>query len=419
MERKRAKTRRRGSAYLVVLAVSMIVATLGLGALLATRAQARAAALLGEEAEARYYALSAIELGRLWIAQDPQWRTNRQNGVWASNQPIGSGTFTLEVTDPVDGNLANRPHDPVIVKATAMKGLARQVIQVTLTANPTPLPALACALHTGGQLHLTAGSQLSAGQARLSTNGSLRNDGTITGNVEAGSASSVGVINGTLTLGGPAKAFPDPSVINLYVNLGTEITAPSTIDKQVFAPGYNSLGGPTNAEGVYVIRSATNLTIRNTRINGTLVILCPGKKVIVDNQVLLQPSRSDYPALIVQGDLALQYNTVGTPLSEPGANVNFNPPGAPYQGIGDTDLLDQYPSEIQGLVHVTGTLELNQDALVRGAVICESTALADAVKCTNAKSIVYTPSLLSNPPQGYTTGVKMQPQAGSWRQLVD
>ena len=115
---------------------------------------------------------------------------------------------------------------------------------------------------------------------------------------------------------------------------------------------------------------------------------------------------------------ALQYTTSGTPLSEPLLAVNFNPPAAPYQGIGDTDLLDQYPSEIQGLVHVTGTLELNQDALVRGAVICESTALADAVKCTNAKSIVYTPSLLSNPPQGYTTGVKMQPQSGSWKQVV-
>ena len=266
------KTRRRGSAYLVVLAVSMIVATLGLGALLAIRAQARAAALLGDEAEARYYALSAIELGRLWIAKDPQWRTLRQNGVWASNQPIGSGTFTLEVTDPVDGNLANRPLDPVIMKATATKGQARQVIQVTLTANPTPLPALACALVTGGQLHVSSGKQLSAGRARLSTNGSLRNEGTITGSVEAGSVTAVGVINGTLTLGGPAKAFPDPGVINLYVNLGTEITVPSTINGQVLAPGYNSLGGSTNAEGVYVIRSNNDISIKNTRVNGTLVM---------------------------------------------------------------------------------------------------------------------------------------------------
>jgi hypothetical protein len=397
----------------------MIVATLGLGALLAIRAQARAAALLGDQAEARYYALSAIDLGRLWIAQDPQWRTLRENGVWASNQPIGSGTFTLEVTDPVDANLANRPHDPVIMKATAVKGLARQVIQVTLTANPTPLPALACALHTGGQLHVNSGKQLSAGRARLSTNGSLRNDGTITGSVEAGSATAVGVINGTLTLGGPAKAFPDPSVINLYVNLGTEITVPATIDKQVLAPGYNSLGGPTNAEGVYVIRSTTSVTIKNTRVNGTLVILCPGKKVIVDNQVLLQPSRPDYPALIVQGDLALQYTTSATPLSEPSQGYNYNPPAAPYQGSGDSDKLDQYPSEIQGMVHVTGTLEVDKNALVRGSVICESTALADAVVCKDNNTIVYTPSLLTNPPQGYTTGVKMQPQSGTWKQLVD
>jgi hypothetical protein len=160
------------------------------------------------------------------------------------------------------------------------------------------------------------------------------------------------------------------------------------------------------------------MTIRNTRLNGTLVILCPGKKVTIDNQVLLQPSRSDYPVLIVQGDLVLQYTTTGTPLSEAARGYNYNPPGAPYQGIADTDQADQYPSEIQGLVHVTGTLDVKHDGLVRGAVIGESTALTDAARYEENNTMVYTPSLFTNPPQGYTTGVKMQPQSGSWKQVV-
>src|SRR3990167_10079980 len=50
---------RRGVAYLIVLAVTMIVATLGMGALLAIRAQARTTNPMGDIAEARLYALSA------------------------------------------------------------------------------------------------------------------------------------------------------------------------------------------------------------------------------------------------------------------------------------------------------------------------------------------------------------------------
>ena len=227
-----------GSTYLIVLAAASVVATLVWEPSWRS-AQGRAANAVGDAAEARQYALSAIEFGRLWIAQDPNWRTNRTCGVWAPQQAIGSGTFTLEVSDPVDGNLANRPHDPVVFKATGVKGQARQVIQVTLAANPVPLPALQYALHTGGQLHIKAGQQLATNLATVSTNGSLRNDGIIAGNVEAASAISVGTISGTLTLNAPSKAFPGHSVVDLYTNLGTLITPGNTIDKQLLSPGRN------------------------------------------------------------------------------------------------------------------------------------------------------------------------------------
>ncbi len=409
--------RRRGSAYLVVLAVSLIVATMGLGALLAIRAQARTANALSDAAEARQYALAAIELGRLAIGKDPNWRTNRTCGVWISQQAIGSGTCSLEVNDPVDGNLANRPHDPVIFKATGIKGQARQMIEVTLSAKPDPLPALKYALHAGGQLHIKLGRQLATNTATVSTNGSLRNEGTIAASVEAGSASQIGVVSGTLTLGAPSKAFPDRSVVDLYANLGTLIAPGNTIEKLVLSPARNPWGA-TNADGVYVIRANQNLTIRHMRIYGTLVVIGNGNTVTVDNQVLLQPVRSDYPALIVDGDVVFQYSSLLTPLSELLTLVNFNPPETPYDGESDADILDTYPSEIQGLVHVTGKVELKQTALVRGLLLCESTLSTDAVACEDSQ-VVYNPSLFAFPPQGYTTAVKMIPQSGSWKQTVD
>ena len=96
----------------------------------------------------------------------------------------------------------------------------------------------------------------------------------------------------------------------------------------------------------------------------------------------------------------------------------LNPPDTPYDGESDADLADTYPSEIQGLVHVTGQVQLKQTALIRGLLLCESAASADAAACEDSQ-IIYNPALYANPPQGYTTAVKMIPQSGSWKQAVD
>jgi hypothetical protein len=409
---------RNGGAYVAVLALSSIVTAIAVGAIAVVRAQARANDALSDASEARQYALSGIELGRLWISQDPNWRSNRSNGVWASNQPIGNGTFTLEGTDPIDGNLGNRPHDPLVLKATGKKGQAVQILQVTLTASPVPLPALQYALHTGGQLHVLKDKQLTAGFATVSTNGSFRNDAVVVGSVEALSKTNLGTVTGTVTIPATGKDFPPPEVLELYALLGTEINPGNKIDKQILAPGYNPWGA-TNADGVYVIRPAGDFTLQNTRVNGTLVIVCPaGKTVTIAGQVFLQPIRADYPALIVYGDVDFQ-NTSASLLSEASASTNFNPTGAPYQGITDFDKADSYPSEIQGLVHVYGTTTFNGPCTIRGLLLCESAAAADAVACKDKPTIIYDSNLYTNPPQGYTSSVPMLVQQTSWLKVVN
>ena len=138
----------------------------------------------------------------------------------------------------------------------------------------------------------------------------------------------------------------------------------------------------------------------------------------VDQQVLFQPVRPDYPALIIDGDAVLQYSSQGTVLSEATTGVNFNPPGTPYNGYSDSDLSDTYPSEIQGLVHVTGQVQLQNTALIRGLLLCQSALVNDAVVCQQSQ-FIYTPSLFTFPPQGYTSAVNMIPQSGSWQQVVN
>jgi hypothetical protein len=79
-----------------------------------------------------------------------------------------------------------------------------------------------------------------------------------------------------------------------------------------------------------------------------------------------------------------------------------------------------YPSEIRGLVHVTGAVLFSQSSKVRGAILCESAALPDAVRCSaTAPEIVYDPNLYANPPEGYTQAVNMVVQQGSWQASVD
>jgi hypothetical protein len=137
----------------------------------------------------------------------------------------------------------------------------------------------------------------------------------------------------------------------------------------------------------------------------------------IENEVFLHPFRPDFPTLIVDGRLELHYESGSKTLSESSIGKNLNPAGAPYNGLTDSSNDDSYPSEIQGLVHVTGDLDWHKDARVRGLVLCESTAGSNAADLHNKGEVIYTPSLFTNPPQWYTTDVKLLPVQGSWMQL--
>jgi hypothetical protein len=411
----RISHRQRGSVYLLVVGVVMLVTVMSVSGVMVARIQARTSGQLNDLAEAQRFALSAIELGRARVAQDANWRANNPNGVWIANQAIGKGTVSLEVTDPLDGNFTNRPHDGVLLRGTGRKGRASAHAEVALTAKPVPLPALGMAIHTRGQLHLRAGQSLKVTSAIASTNTEIRNDGTITGNVQALTSNSTGTVTGTTTLGVSPKAFPPSGVVTLYTNLGTVINPGNTIDRCVLSPASNPWGA-TNPDGVYVINSGADVTIKDSRIVGTLVINCPDKKVTITSKVLLQPARPDFPTLIVNGNAVFSYDSSGVFLSEASLSTNFNPPGTPYLGAANSNLLDQYPSEIQGLVHITGTLICTNTPLIRGLVLCESAAMVDAVDLSGTVEIVYNSNLYTNPPQGYTASVGMPVQSGSWRQ---
>jgi hypothetical protein len=413
--------RRRGTAYVIMLAMCLMIAVIGLSALYASRAASKSLTLSNDADDARNLAYSALELGQQWIAQDPNWRTNRKPGAWATSQPIGApggATFCLEVTDPADGDLANDPHQSIIMTATVKKGPARCKVQVTLVAQPKPLDALEYPLFTAGQLHVRALQQLYVGNATVCSNGILANEGTLRGNVECLSASPSGIVIGAVASGAAPKDLPASDVPDRYAAIGTQIDPGFAFEKGVLSPAVNPFG-QTNPDGVYVVRPSGDFHVRNCRVIGTLVILLsPGARATFENALNIEPARPDFPSLIIRGRAEFSFTSAGTPLSEPALGVNFNRVGAPYMGVEDGDRADTFPSQIKGLIHVTGSVDLQNDGLIRGAILCESAASTDAV-ATDTREIFYDSELYRTPPRHYTATVTMVPLRGSYRRLVD
>jgi hypothetical protein len=408
------KPKRRASTYIMVVASSMMVTIIGLASMFAVRVQRRSAEMTKDCAEARLCAESAVELGLLFV-KDQNWRSTWPNGTWLSDQQLGSGSFTLAGIDPRDSDLADSRLEPLVLTGTGAKGLARHKTQLVLVPVIKPLEALNTCLHASGLIHVRGGRRITAFGAPISTNGNLDNEGTIAGDAEALVVVRAGIITGTLTVPAPGKNMPDSQLISDYISKATVVPFTDMIDNRVLAPSYNPWG-PTNPDGVYFIDTGNNdLTIKNSRIHGTLIVRTAGKTLKLEEAVLMENYRSDYPVLIVDGKAEIKYKSAEKTLSETARATNYNPPWAPYEGQWDFDQFDEYPNEIRGLVHVRGELKLLETARIRGAVICEG-----MVTCDGANNpITHDARLYASPPEGYTYVAGMKISPGSYKQVVE
>ncbi len=122
------KYSRRGSSYLFFMGPIMLVAVIGLTALMATRVQLRSAERTRDSTAARFYAQSGIELGILDIRKNPNWWQSA--GAWATNVAIGNGTYSLTVVVAPDVIALADGTDPARLISTGRCGKATHVVQV-------------------------------------------------------------------------------------------------------------------------------------------------------------------------------------------------------------------------------------------------------------------------------------------------
>lgn len=406
--------KRRGTVYVLVLGIAVAVLTIAMGSISIVSTQARATVDQGHAAEAQAYALSGIELGRRLIAADPEWRSNRSNGVWINNQTIGSGSFTLEVNNP-SGALNNSPLDPVILTATGQRGVARHKTQVTLVPTSQPVSCLRTVLF--GAQALVVSSATLEGSGIVATNGpATAVSSLVYPALEAVSTISGGNYIGLTTATAPSRTVPDSTVFSYYIANGTAISinqiplvsGARTINRALLSPNANPFSAGTNTQGIYVIDCANQrIIVQNSRIVGTLVLLNVGADSSMQGPMVIGPAVANYPALLVSGNFTIAASTTLNENANP--KTNFNPPATPYNGQSNITTTDTYPTTLKGIYYVSGSLALSDNPALTGVMISGGTLYV-----TSSAVVTYDSTFAINPPPGFGLPHTLIPATAGW-----
>ena len=391
--------------YSMVVANGVIVGLLGLAALSIVRVERRSSQRLQEIESAQALAWAGVELGVHQLAHNSGWRESHVHNVETASRTFAGGSVTWRFLDITDTDLADDKAD-----AVELQGIGRFGDAVWVQAQRFQFPKISPldhALHSHGQITIDLGTQLTSTTASISTNGTLNLLGTLAGSAECQSKFGTGAVTGTVEEGAPTKSLPAASVFSTYALLATALPLNGDIYRDVLAPGLNTYAGGLNANGVYYINTGgAEIDIRGSRLHGTLII---DGHCQIDDQALLEPFRSDYPTLIVSGNLRVTTYSQSQSLSENNYSMNYNSTGAPYSGVTDSDQSDLYPNEVRGLVHVKGNFTMDNTARIRGIVICEG----QAVITGGNNELIHDPAIAAAPPSGYNIAdyiLAVQPQ---------
>ena len=141
--------RRTGSAYIVLLGVSMIVTVIGVSSLLAVRIELRAAQQTEAAVQAELGAPPLIEVALLRLMANPNWRSTESNDTWTADETVNGITFNFKLVDEQDGDLANDPNQPVRLYAKAAVGDAVRLYSVLLESQGSGSGTLDVRIATG------------------------------------------------------------------------------------------------------------------------------------------------------------------------------------------------------------------------------------------------------------------------------
>jgi hypothetical protein len=168
-----------------------------------------------------------------------------------------------------------------------------------------------------------------------------------------------------------------------------------------------------NSQGIYVIDCHNeSLTIEDCRINATIVVLRPDQGIVVDGRINWEPPTANYPALMVQGGVQMDWDG-GLPLTEGGMATNFNPAGSPYGAVADVDLSDVYPGLMSGLVYTSGGAWISNDMLLNGVMVVGGVSYF-----SDNANLTFNAAPSTNPPPGFAIGNVMRVIPRTWQRAA-
>ncbi len=219
-----AVLRRRGGVYIAVLGSALIIALLGMCALIGQRIENRLVSASTDIRQSQLNANTAVELALLTMKQDTSWRTKYSSGNWFTGRSTSNGTCTVNVVDPNDANLSNNSDDPVVVTGIGDSGLAEQRVQVTVDPRKDPLSCLRSAVAVGSTITLSGDILRTNGLTTANT--CTASTSQVYGRVEATSVTG-STYNGTTAVVTSDKrpTMPDwTSVFSYYRTNGVQLT---------------------------------------------------------------------------------------------------------------------------------------------------------------------------------------------------
>ncbi len=425
MINRRQKLRRQGSLYIAVLGVTTIVGIIAMVSVTVGRLQIRQVVSQADRHDAQLLARAGVEFAYNCIEQTNNWRNTMTSGVESAPVSMGRGTFTYSATD-VDGNLNDGDDHAFTLRGIGRVGNVLAVEEVEVEPQGVGLTCLEAAVHTDKHLELKT-HRLTTNQT-VSSNGEIRNDDPsafIAGDAWSGDyVLDHGNLSGTATENqSPLREMPSLNVFDYYLANGTLIDIASIPEDSgermlgytLLSPARNPFGEP-NAQGIYVIDcEGQAIKLLRLRVVGTLVLLDVHPHSRVDSVVNMAPAVTNYPTLLVQGDFS--FDMAGTfgvqSLVESSASTNFNPADTPYGGQSDEDQYDSYPSQIEGLVYVSGKIDITDNSNFNGCVVADDLHLEDDAVMN------YLSRFLNNPPPGFRqSSGPLRILPGSWRRAA-
>lgn len=412
---------RRGAAYLYAVTVSVVLMTIAMALVSINRVNARTINQESGITQAQSLARAAVEHTLQTIADNSAWRSVTAVGNWQPELALGAGSISWK-WEAVDATT-------VRIYGRGTVGSVRRLYSVELAERREPLDVLRTAVHSDADIQVTEDITAKGGPVSSNLAVTVQGGNTLDGDVEAPSIFVFGTITGTKTITG-VKAMPSSTVFTDLKALATTISYWSlpggNMKNVVLSPASNPWGA-ANARGIYFIDvpAGKTLTVDRSRLVATLLVDVGWKSSFkLTNPNSLEPPSALQPCLLITGDSTASITleggnkAIGTGfLDESLEKVSFNPPGTPYPyvgGVTDADLLDTYPAQVTGIVHVmcpaSVSVQVDRYFWLKGTLISEC-----ALRLQGKSLLETDPAMLTDPPDGYVARTYLALVAGSWQ----